>query len=76
MATKSGTLIVRGGGDERAGTAGRVVDAEDAFPTAGTEAAEAPWPSNVFGVVFPFLSAFLLFEDSFFFFALVDCPAF
>ena len=76
-ATKSGTVILRGGGDERAATAGFDDDAEDAFVAAGTEAAEAPVLSTtVLGFVSPdFLTLVLRFGAPFSFFLTLDDPA-
>ena len=76
-ATKSGTVILRGGGDERAATAGFDDDAEDAFFAAGTEAAVASVLSTtVLGFVSPeFFSLGLRFGSPFSFFLLLDDPA-
>ena len=70
-------MILRGGGDERAATAGFDDDAEDVFFAAGTEAAEASVLSTtVLGFVSPdFLALVLRFGAPFSFFLTLDDPA-
>ena len=70
-------MILRGGGDERAATAGFDDDAEDVFFAAGTEAAEASVLSTTdLGSVSPvFLALVLRFGSPFSFFLALDDPA-